>query len=282
MAIPKRVLGKTGVEVSALGLGGVCWNLIESEKESVEVVLHAIDRGITYLDTASSYKESESRLGLALKERDREKLFVATKCLKRTGDEFRSELAESFARLQVEVIDLVQLHALDQEQTLNEVLGPDGALRVIEEYREAGKIRFVGLTGHAHPEVFARMVQEYDFDTILNPMGPVNRVWNDFSQTTLPVARARGMGVIGMKVMAYGQVPPQDRALYLRYAMSLPIDVAISGMDTREQVEENVRIAESFAPLSEDEEKDVLDRAQDLIPQVQKALWWLPEERVAS
>ena len=279
MAIPRRVLGKTGVEVTALGLGGVCWNLTDDERESVEILHYAIDRGIAYFDTASGYKESEARLGLALKERDREQLFVATKCIKRGGDEFKSELAESFERLQLEVIDLVQLHAIDQEQNLDEVLEREGALRVIEEYRDAGKIRFVGLTGHTHPAVFARMVQEYDFDTILNPMGPVNRVWNDFSQATLPAARARGMGVIGMKAMAYGKVPAEDRSLYLRYTLGLPIDVAIPGMDTVEQVEENVRIAEDFVPLSAAEEEEVLRRALALIPTVKADLWWLPEER---
>ena len=282
MAIPKRVLGKTGAEVTALGLGGVCWNLAEEDEDAIEVVHYAIDRGITYFDTASSYKESESRLGLALKERDRDQLFIATKCLKRSGDEAKRELAESFERLQVDVIDLIQLHALDQDENLDEVLGPDGALRQIEEYREAGKIRFVGLTGHAHPANFTRMIGEYDFDTILNPVGPVNRVWNDFTLTSQAAARAKGMGVVGMKVMAYGQVPAEDRPLYIRFAMSQAVDVAIVGMDTVEQVEENVRIAEAFAPLSQAEEEEVLEKALELVPRVKKELWWLPEQRMAS
>ena len=176
MAIPKRILGKTGIEVSALGLGGVCWNLLDEDKDAVAVVLRAIDRGITYLDTASSYKQSERRLGLALMERDRSKLFVTTKCIKRSGDEVKREIEESFERLQLETIDLMQLHAIDEEENLDEVLGNDGALRVIEEYQAAGKIRFVGLTGHTAPAQFERMLGEYDFDTVLNPAGPVNRV----------------------------------------------------------------------------------------------------------
>jgi aryl-alcohol dehydrogenase-like predicted oxidoreductase len=282
MAIPKRTLGKTGVEVTALGLGGVCWNLLEEDRAAVEVVHRAIDRGITYLDTASSYKESERRLGLALRERDRSRLFIATKCLKRSGDELKREIEESFARLQLEVIDLMQLHAIDQERTLSEVLAPDGALRVIEEYRRAGKIRFVGLTGHTHPEMFAKMIQEYDFDTVLNPLGPVNRVWNDFGAATLPAARAKGMGIIAMKVMAAGKAPSEDRGLYLRYALTPPVDVAIVGMDSPAQVEENVRVAERFAPLSQVEEKQVLERALAFIPKTKKELWWLPEQRLAS
>jgi aryl-alcohol dehydrogenase-like predicted oxidoreductase len=280
MAIPTRVLGKTGVEVTALGLGGVCWNLVEEDREAVEVVHRAIDRGISYLDTASSYKESERRLGLALKERDRERLFVATKCIKRSGDEVKREIAESFERLQLETIDLVQVHAMDQEENLDEVLGSDGALRVIEEYRAAGKIRFVGLTGHTAPAQFERMVSEYDFDAILNPVG-LNRVWNDFIDTSMAAAEERGMGRVGMKVMAYGQVPVEDRPLYLRYAMSYA-DVAIVGMDTVEQVEENVQVAEAFAPLEPKQEEALLARALELIPKVRKELWWLPEERIAS
>lgn len=282
MAIPKRILGKTGAEVSILGLGGVCWNLVDEDREAVEVVQRAIDLGITYLDTASGYKESERRLGLALKERDRENLFVATKCIKRSGDEAKKELAESFERLGLEVIDLVQVHAIDQDGTLEEVLKADGMLRLIEEYREAGKIRFVGLTGHTHPANFTRMIGEYEFDTILNPAGPMNAVWNDFTQTSLAAARAKGMGTIGMKVMAYGQAPPEDKPLYLRYAMSREIDVAIVGMDTIAQVEENAGVADRFAPLTEAEERSLLERTLALVPTIQKELWWLPEQRLAG
>jgi len=282
MAIPKRILGKTGAEVTILGLGGVCWNLAEEDREAVEVVHRAIDLGITYLDTASGYKESERRLGLALKERDRESLFVATKVIKRSGDEAKKELAESFEHLDTEVIDLVQLHAIDQDDTLDEVLKADGMLRLIEAYREAGKIRFVGLTGHTHPANFTRMIGEYDFDTILNPAGPVNRVWNDFTQTSLAAAKAKDMGTIGMKVMAYGQVPPEDKAFYLRYAMSQAIGVAIVGMDTIEHVEENMKVADGFVPLTEEEERVLLERTLALVPTIQKELWWLPEQRVAG
>ena len=157
----------------------------------------------------------------------------------------------------------------------------DGARRVIEEYRAAGKIRFVGLTGHTAPAQFERMVSEYDFDAILNPVGPINRVWNDFIDTSMAAAEERGMGRVGMKVMAYGQVPVEDRPLYLRYAMSYA-DVAIVGMDTVEQVEENVQVAEAFAPLEPKQEEALLARALELIPKVRKELWWLPEERIAS
>ena len=179
-------------------------------------------------------------------------------------------------------------HGLEIPQTWEEVkeIGPvlkaDGMLRLIEEYRKAGKIRFVGLTGHTHPANFTRMIGEYEFDTILNPVGAMNRVWNDFTQTSLAAARAKGMGTIGMKVMAYGQVPPEDKALYLRYAMSQAIDVAIVGMDTIAQVEENAGVADGFAPLTEEEERELLERALALVPTIQKELWWLPEQRVAG
>jgi predicted aldo/keto reductase-like oxidoreductase len=175
----------------------------------------------------------------------------------------------------------MQVHAIDQERTLDEVLRPDGALRVIEQYRRAGSIRFVGLTGHTHPEMFAKMIGEYDFDTVLNPLGPINRVWNDFTPN-IAAARARNMGVIAMKVMAAGKAPAADRSLYLRYALTPPVDVAIVGMDSIAQVEENVRVAENFAPLSALEERQVLDRALGFIPQAKKDLWWLPEQRIAS
>ena len=281
MAIPRKILGKTGVEVTALGLGGVCWNLAESDHQAVEVVQRAIDRGITYIDTASAYKDSERRLGLALKERNRNGLFIASKCLKRSGDELKREIEDSFRHLQIDVIDLMQIHAIDEEHSLDQVLRPDGALRVIEQYRDAGQIRFVGLTGHTSPAYFVRMVGEYDFDTILNPVGPCTCVWNDFVDTSMAAARARGMGLIGMKVVSYGQVPDEDRPLHIRHAMRVT-DVAIIGMDTVEQVEDNVRVAKNYAPLTAQEEQGVMERARELVPKVQNELWWLPEQRIAS
>ena len=193
----------------------------------------------------------------------------------------KEEIARSFERLGVDVIDLIQLHELDREQTLDTVLGVDGALRVIEEYREAGKIRFVGLTGHTHPEQFPRHIAEHEFDTVLNPLGVVNRVWNDFSQT-IPAARERGTGIIAMKVMAYDQGPQQRRAQFVHYSMGLDIDVAVIGMDTVAQVEENVRIAESFRPLSAQVEQEVVDIGLEMAAGGNEALFWLPEQRRAS
>jgi aryl-alcohol dehydrogenase-like predicted oxidoreductase len=283
MALPKRTLGKTGATVTVLGLGGVCWNLLDDDAEAVKVVHRAIDLGITYLDTASGYKDSERKLGLALKDRDRDGLFVASKCIKRSGDDVKQEIAQSFEDLGVETIDLIQLHAVDQQEgLLIDTLKTDGALRVIEEYQKAGKIRFVGLTGHTYPANFVQMIGEYDFDTVLNPMGAPNRVWNDFSSTTIPAARAKGMGIIGMKVLAYGQIPAEHRALFMHYSMGLDIDVAIIGMDTVAQVEENVRIAEAFQPLTAQQERLVIDEAMLVAAGDKKKLFWLPEVRAAG
>ena len=162
------------------------------------------------------------------------------------------------------------------------MLRPDGALRVIEEYRRDGRIRFVGLTGHTHPAAFVGMIGEYDFDTVLNPLGAANRVWNDFSSTTIPAARARGMGIMAMKVMAYGQVPAEDRGLFLRYAMGLDLDVAVVGMDTVAQVEENVALAEAYTPLSPAEESRLFDIAGQVAAGDKGKLFWLPETRAAG
>ena len=282
MALPLRRLGSTGETVTALGLGGVCWHGADTDAEAIAVVHRAIDLGITYFDTASGYGESERRLGLALRERDRDELFIATKCIERSGDAVKREIAQSFERLGVEVIDLMQLHELDKEQTLDNVLAADGALRVIEEYRKAGKIRFVGLTGHTDPEPFPRHLAAYDFDAILNPLGVANRIWHDFSETTIPAAREHGTAVLAMKVMAYDQGPPDRRAQFLHYSMGLDLDVAVIGMDTVAQVEENVRIAESFQPLSAQEEQEIVDIGLQMATEGdRKALFWLPEQRRA-
>lgn len=283
MALPTRTLGKTGQTVTVLGLGGVCWNLLDDDAEAIKIVHRAIDLGITYLDTASGYKDCERKMGLALKGRDRDRLYVTAKCIKRSGDDVKHEIAKTFEDLGVETIDLMQLHAIDQhEGLLTDTLKSDGALRVIEEYQKAGKIRHVGLTGHTFPANFVQMIGEYDFDTVLNPMGAPNSVWNDFSSTTIPAARAKGMGIIGMKVMAYGQIPAEHRGLFLHYSMGLDIDVAIVGMDTIEQVEENVRLAEAFAPLTSEQERLVLDEAMTVAAGDKKKLFWLPEARAAS
>lgn len=282
MAIPKRTLGKTGAEVTALGLGGVCWNLMDDDTDAVKVVHRAIDLGVTYIDTASGYKESERRLGLALKERDRDQLFIATKCIQRRGDEAKKEVAESFERLDLETIDLVQLHAIDQDDDPQQVFESDGIIRVLEEYQKAGKIRFLGMSGHTNPHAFVDMMGQYEFDTVLNALGAVNTAWNDFSQISVPAARERGMGVIAMKVMAYGQIPEEHRANFIRYAMGLDVDVAIVGMDTIEQVEENVAAADGFQPLSEDEEREVLEKALEIAHGDKKTLWFLPEERKSA
>lgn len=281
MAIPKRVLGKTGAQVTALGLGGVCWNLVDDDADAVEIVHRAIDLGITYIDTATGYKESERRLGLALKERDRDQLFIATKCIKRRGDEVKREIAESFERLQIDTIDLMQLHAIDQDDNPDRIFESDGVIGVIEEYRKAGKIRFVGMSGHTNPPAFVEMMGKYEFDTVLNALGAVNAVWNDFSQVTIPPARERNMGVIAMKVMAYGQIPEGHRENFIRYALGLDVDVAIVGMDTIEQVEQNAAVADGFEPLSEEEEREVLDKALEIAHGDKKTLWFLPEQRSA-
>ena len=212
---PAAVIGET---VTALGLGGVCWNLADDDDAVVAVVHRAIDLGVTYLDTAFKYKDSERRLDLALKYRDFDGLFLATKCMERSGDAVRQEIAANFEHVGVERIDR-----------------PDAAPR----HRRG--------------------------------------------RTTIPAARARGMGIMAMKVMAYGQVPAADRGLFLRYAMGLDLDVAVVGMDTVEQVEENVALAEAYDAAEPRRGERASSTSPGQVAAGDKGkLFWLPETRAAG
>jgi hypothetical protein len=273
--LPKRPLGRTGHEVTIVSLGGVKYNQ-RSEAHAVEVVNRALDLGINYIDTAHSYSDSERKIGLVLKDR-RDEVFLATKSTQRGRDGMRREIEQSFERLQTDRLDLVQVHDLHTEEQLAQVTGPDGALRAIEEYRDAGSVRFIGVTGHRYPELLAKALREYPFDTILVSLGAMQAAVRPFYDTVMPAARERGVGVVGMKVMAHGWFGEAGLAAdALRFVMgSDGVATALVGVDDVEQLEQNVRVARENRPLIDAERQSLLEEVRRMYEDEPDRAWFI-------
>src|SRR4051795_1924468 len=231
MPLPQRPLGKTGVQVPILGYGTAPLGKIHLMDaplihKSARLLNHAIDRGVTYLDTSPDYG-SQAKVGEVMATR-RDEVFLATKVNKRKRDDVLAELRQNLKELRTDHADLVQIHAVNTAADLEAALAPDGAVAALEEARRQGMTRCVGITGHSRPWVLARALGRYDFDTVLVATGPVDRLVNAPEEILLPIVQQKGAGVIAMKVFAHGEI--KQRGLALRYALSLPgVSTAIVG-----------------------------------------------------
>ena len=253
--LPTRPLGRTGIDITVFSLGGVKYNQLH-DAEAAAVVGRAIDLGVNYIDTAHGYKDSERKIGLVTADR-RDEVFLATKTPQRSRDGAMRAVEESLKRLRTDRVDVVQIHDLYTEQQLAEITGPNGALKAFEAPRDAGAVRFIGVTGHRRPEVLTQAMREYPFDTLLVSVGPMQRTVRPFYHTVMPVARQRGVGVIGMKVVAAGLLREHAEAS-LRFVATLPgVASALVGVDSVEQLERNVAVVRDLQPLS-DAERDAL------------------------
>jgi aryl-alcohol dehydrogenase-like predicted oxidoreductase len=288
MSLPLRPLGKTGVLVPILGygtapLGKIKLGDIAPFHKSARLLNHAIDRGITYLDTSPDYG-SQAKVGEVMASR-RDEVFLATKVNKRKRDDVLEELRQNLEELKTDHVDLVQIHAVNTLVDLDAALAPDGALAALEEARRQGMTRFVGITGHSRPWVLARALERFDFDTVLVAIGPVDRLVNAPEEIVLPVALQKQAGVIAMKVYAHGEM--MSRGLALRYALGLPgVSMAIVGMEDESQIDENVRLAESIAPLGEGELDTLLGEARGLLdgdkPSERSPIFWIYDAKVMA
>src|SRR5581483_5937282 len=282
---PSRPLGSTGVSVPLVGYGTAPLGKEQvSRREAVRCLEYAIDRGISYLDTSPDYG-SEPHLGEVMRSRRRE-VFLATKVNRRSKDGVLDELKESLKRLQTDHVDLVQVHAVNAWADLEQALAPDGAVAALEEARQQGLTRFIGITGHARPEILGHAVTQYRFDTVLCAMGMADRLVTNPETFLLPKARERNMGVIAMKVLAHGCIEQRDLAL--RYSLGLPgVSLAIVGMDSPAQIDEIVDIAARFRPLEEREEERLIEAVRPLVERDaneakkgQGSLFWLHDTSV--
>jgi predicted aldo/keto reductase-like oxidoreductase len=257
-ALPSRTLGRTGAKVSILAFGcGSRFLMYEEETKALAALNHAIDLGITYVDTAYAYGDgkSESRVGEVMATR-RKDVWLATKIPDRTRDEFLRRLEGSLKRLRVDHVDLLHIHSLGQADDLAKIEAPEGVLKGLLEAREQKMTRFIGMTSHTNGEVMAQAIQRHDLDCVqmaLNASGN-----GRFEETALPAANKKNLGVIAMKVT--GQefllgkgTGKADIDSLLHYSMSLPVTTAVVGMPHLEMLQHNIEIARSFSPLSEKE-----------------------------
>jgi aryl-alcohol dehydrogenase-like predicted oxidoreductase len=277
MDIPKRQLGRTGVEVTILGLGGE--GILRThgfEREAYALINRALDLGITYCESARAYDGSESYYGKALRERRRE-VFLTSKSHARDKAGALAHLHETLRNMQTDHLDLWQVHDVRTSDDVEVIFGRDGAIEAFAEAREKGLTRFVGVTGHHDPAVIRACIERFPFDTVLIPVNPAEPAHHNFIGEVIPVAREMGMGIVGMKVYLRGlvcRIPGHaDMAPYLRFALSQPVSTIVIGCDDLRQIEENVRLARSFAPLT-DEEQEALVR--NFAPHARQFMYYKP------
>ena len=262
--MPKRRLGRTGVEVSLIGLGG--WHLgfkSSDEQLSIRIIRTAIDSGINFLDNCWDYNEgaSEIRMGKALREGYRERAFLMTKIDGRTKEEAAKQLDESLKRLQTDHIDLVQHHEILRFEDPHRIFDEKGANAALLEARDAGKISFIGFTGHKDPRIHLYMLEvanEYGFtfDTVQMPLNVMDAHYRSFEKLVLPELVKHDIGVLAMKTMANGMILRSNTVSAiecLQYAMNLPTSVVITGCESMENLQQALTAARTFKPMSEAE-----------------------------
>ena len=269
--IPIRPLGATGVMVSALGLGGYHIGKIESAGEAIRVVQAAIDAGITFMDNAWEYHDgrSETLIGKAIADR-RDRVFLMTKvCTHGRGKrEAMRQLEQSLRRLRTDVLDLWQVHECVYDNDPERHFARGGVIEALEEAKRQGKVRFVGFTGHKHPDIhLAMLARDYTFDACQLPLNCFDASFRSFERTVLPVLVSRGIAPLGMKSLSGDgrqvkkKVVTAEQAL--RYAMSLPVATIISGIDSMRVLRQNVRAASDFKPMSERQMEALRKRVRD-------------------
>lgn len=258
--VPKRPMGKTGLEVSIIGMGGFHLGTASGQDEVNNMVAKALDHGINFFDNAWEYHKgmSEERVGTALKGK-RDQAIVMTKVCThgRKKDVAMQQLEESLKRLQTDHLDVWQVHEVIYYNDPEKHYEPDGVLEALAAAKQQGKVRFVGFTGHKNPSIHLEMLKRgFPFDTVQMPINPFDPSFRSFEREVLPVAVSKGMAVFSMKSMSGSGEPIVHGALTpteaLSYAMSVPgVSTTISGMDSMEVLDQNLMILHSFKPLDE-------------------------------
>jgi len=269
--VRKRQLGSTGEWVSMLGLGGAhIGDKKLSDAEAIALMHEAIEGGITFFDNCWDYNQgvSEERMGKALQGGYRARVFLMTKLDGRTAQAASAQLEQSLKRLQTDVIDLVQVHEVIRMTDPARAFAPDGVIGALQAAKKAGKLRHIGFTGHKDPAIHLAMLQAaedagFSFDTVQMPLNVLDAHYKSFEKNVLPLLQARGIGVLGMKSMGSGDilksgvVKPEE---CLRYALSLPTSVVITGIDSKDVLAQALRVARTFQPLSPEERVSLLAR----------------------
>ncbi|MGZ3534107.1 MAG: aldo/keto reductase [Thermodesulfobacteriota bacterium] len=264
--LAKRPLGKTGAEVTILGLGGEgILRTFGQEKEAVALIQRAIDLGITYFESARAYSGSESYYGEALKERRRD-IFLASKSHERTGDGALKHLETTLGVMKTDYLDLWMIHDVRTTKDLDLIFGPKGASKAFEAAKRNKLARFIGISGHRNPTILSRALDLFPFDTVLMPVNPAEPHYWSFLGEVLPKVQARGMGILGMKTLSRGVCikifGAESIENFLRFAMTQPISAAVVGCETIEQLEMDVRLARSFQPMPQKDQDILLNRVK--------------------
>jgi uncharacterized protein len=268
--VPKRELGKTGAQVSVLGVGGYHLGSTKDQQEATELIARAMDAGVNFFDNCWDYHDglSEERMGTALRGK-RDQAFLMTKvCTHGRGKDVAMQMLEqSLRRLQTDHLDLWQIHEVIYYNDPDLIFAPGGAAEALLAAKQQGKVRFIGFTGHKDPAIHLRMLaQNFPFDTVQMPLNAFDATFRSFEAQVMPEANKRGIGVLGMKslggsgeMVTGGAITAQEG---LRYAMSLPVGTTISGMDSLGVLEQNLEVARGFQPMSASEMQALRDRVK--------------------
>jgi predicted aldo/keto reductase-like oxidoreductase len=258
--IPYRTLGHTGEKVSLIGLGGFHIGIQPTVDESIRIIRTAIDNGINFMDNCWDYNngESEIRMGKALRDGYRQRVFLMTKIDGRTKDAAAKQLDESLQRLQTDHIDLLQIHEIIRMNDPERVFAPGGTMEALLAAKKAGKIRYIGFTGHKDPDIHLKMLHtafahHFTFDSVQMPLNVMDAHYRSFAKKVVPVLVEHNIGVLGMKPLANGIIPRSgivDATECLHYAMNLPTSVVINGCDTMDRLQQALEAARTFRPMS--------------------------------
>ena len=270
-----RPLGKTGFNTSILGLGGIPYPRA-GLKTSTAMIEKAIELGVNYFDTARQYGDgkSEEILGAALTHARQDELWIATKTLFRGYAESKEEIAGSLKRLNLKKpLDCIQLHAINDMGTLDQVMRKDGSFQAALEAQKAGLVRFIGFTNHARPDVAVEALRRYPFATALVACSVADSHIGDFATRFLPTAREERVGTVAMKVFGEGRlIGKLDLRKMLHWVLSQQIDVALTGVGSLKEVEENITHARAFKPMTA-QERALLEAAAKPLGN-EDMLWW--------
>ena len=270
--VPRKNLGKTGLQVSALGVGGFHLGSAKDQQEVNEIVSQAIGAGVNFFDNAWEYHDgdSEVRLGKALQGK-RDQVVVMTKvCTHGRGKDVAMRMLEdSLRRLKTDHLDVWQIHEVVYYNDPDLIFAPKGVAEALAVAKKQGKVRFVGFTGHKDPAIHLKVLShDFPFDTVQMPLNCFDATFRSFEQQVLPEANRRGIAVLGMKslggggeMVTTGTITPEEG---LRYAMSLPVATTISGMESLYVLNQNLAIARNFQPMSPQEMDALRDRCRDI------------------
>jgi predicted aldo/keto reductase-like oxidoreductase len=268
--IPRRPLGRTGEKVSIIGVGGYHIGIPRDEKEGIRIIRTAIDRGINFMDNCWDYHdgESEVRMGKALRDGYRQKVFLMTKIDGRPRKLAAQQIDECLKRLQTDRIDLMQFHEMVRMGDPDRVFAPGGAMEAVQEAQKAGKIRFIGFTGHKDPAIHLRTLElaaehKFRFDTVQMPLNVMDAHFRSFEKKVLPALVKEGIGVLGMKPLGSGTIlgsSTVNATECLQYAMNLPTSTVITGMDSMRILNQAIEAARTFKPMTQEQVAALLAR----------------------